>query len=66
MRCYACDRPLTDYEATRKCAFTHTFLDLCNGCYSTIQTEIKTTDRPELKHNEGWHESCSNKYYEEE
>lgn len=67
MRCYACNDLLSDYEATRRCAFTHTFLDLCNNCYSTIDVEIKTTDRPELKHQEdGWHDSCELKRTKED
>jgi len=65
MRCLACNKALSDYEATRRCAFTHAFLDLCNGCYSTISEDIKTTDRPELRHSQGWHESCSKNNYEE-
>lgn len=32
MRCLACDRELTDFEATRKYHGTKVFVDLCNHC----------------------------------
>lgn len=61
MRCHACNEELTDYEATRKCAFTGTFLDLCTPCYKHIEKEIKTIDNPAMRHEESWHEDCSYK-----
>lgn len=49
MRCKACDRLLTDYEATRKLPDTEDYLDLCNECYSYIAEEVFTVDRTDLK-----------------
>ena len=32
MRCYCCNRVLSDYESTRKSATTGNYLDMCNKC----------------------------------
>ena len=32
MRCYCCDRPLSDYESTLRHAVSLEFLDTCNKC----------------------------------
>jgi hypothetical protein len=50
MRCLACDRSLTDYEATRKHAVTGTFIDLCQQCFKTVQADshLPTKDRKDL------------------
>ena len=50
MRCLACDRALTDYEATRKHAVTGTFIDLCQQCFKTVQADahLPTKDRKDL------------------
>jgi len=32
MRCYCCNRVLSDYESTRKSATTGSYLDMCNKC----------------------------------
>lgn len=47
MKCCACDRILTDFEATRKGALTNNYLDLCNSCISGLG--IATLDRPDLE-----------------
>jgi len=47
MRCKACDKALTDYEATRKSITTHEFLDLCNACYSYIKEDVYAIDNPD-------------------
>jgi hypothetical protein len=50
MRCLACDRALTDYEATRKHAVTGTFIDLCQQCFKAVQADshLPTKDRKDL------------------
>lgn len=44
MRCYACNRNLSDYESTLRSATTGEFLDTCNKC-------LKDLDIPTLKNN---------------
>ena len=48
MRCLACNKELTDFEATRKGAYSKQFIDLCNSCYSTISNEINAIERDDL------------------
>lgn len=50
MRCLACDRSLTDYEATRKHAVTGSFIDLCQQCFKAVQADshLPTKDRKDL------------------
>ena len=47
MRCKACDKLLTEYEATRKSIVTNEFLDLCNTCYNYIKDDVYTIDNQE-------------------
>lgn len=39
-RCVACNKNLSDVEATRKSATTGEYIDMCNHCFSTIADEI--------------------------
>lgn len=48
MRCVACNKHLTDFEATRKSAETEEFLDLCNDCYAPIRDQVKAIERHDL------------------
>jgi hypothetical protein len=48
MRCLSCDAALTDFESTRKSAFTGEYIDLCNHCFATINDEVQTIDRADL------------------
>ena len=50
-RCLACNKNLNDYEATRK-DLHGAFLDMCNKCYTPIQNEVPTIDRPDLNPSE--------------
>lgn len=50
-RCIACNKNLNDYEATRKDLHGQ-FLDMCNKCYTPIQSEVPTIDRPDLNPTE--------------
>ncbi len=49
MRCIACDKQLSDFEATRKSNTTGEFLDLCNTCYNSIQDELYSEEREDLR-----------------
>lgn len=46
MRCKACDVRLTPREATRKCAGTGEYPDLCDNCMGTILDEVQLEDSP--------------------
>lgn len=49
MRCLACNKELTDFEATRKYANTREYIDLCNECYKEIKDDIVVDEREDLK-----------------
>ena len=40
MRCLCCDKILSDKEATRKGVNTGDYLDMCDGCFSTVAEEF--------------------------
>ena len=48
MRCYCCNKILSDFESTRKSASTGEYLDMCNKCYSTIKDELHAVERHDL------------------
>jgi len=48
MRCYCCDKALSDFESTRKSVTTGDYLDMCNKCYSTIKDELHAEERYDL------------------
>ena len=48
MRCYCCDKILSDFESTRKSVMTGNYLDMCNKCYSTIKDELHSEERYDL------------------
>lgn len=48
MHCIACDKLLTDYEATRKDAHTFKFIDLCKTCFEDIKPFVAVIDRKDL------------------
>ena len=48
MHCTACDKLLTDYEATRKDAHTFKFIDLCKVCFEDIKPFVAVIDRKDL------------------
>lgn len=49
MRCLACNKELTEFEATRKSAQTGEFVDLCNECYRPIKDDLRCIDNEALK-----------------
>jgi hypothetical protein len=52
MRCYCCNKALSDYEATRKSVSTGDFLDMCNKCYGSISSEVLAIERTDLRHED--------------
>ena len=48
MRCYCCNKILSDFEATRKSVSTGEYLDMCNKCYATIKDELHAEERYDL------------------
>lgn len=44
MRCVCCDKLLSNREAVRKGAVTKEYLDMCDGCYSTIADVVASVD----------------------
>jgi hypothetical protein len=52
MRCYCCNKALSDYEATRKSVSTGNFLDMCNKCYGSISGEVLALERTDLRHED--------------
>jgi hypothetical protein len=48
MRCYCCDKNLSDFESTRKSVTTGDYLDMCNKCYSTIKDDLISEERYDL------------------
>lgn len=44
MRCKACDCALSSRESVRKGKYTKEYLDLCDNCLSTIESEIDVID----------------------
>lgn len=48
MRCYCCDKLLSDFESTRKSVNTGEYLDMCNKCYSTIKEDLHAEERYDL------------------
>ena len=52
MRCYCCNKALSDYEATRKSVTTGNFLDMCNKCYGSISGDVLALERTDLRHEE--------------
>jgi len=52
MRCLSCDCELTDFEATRKGAYSGQYIDLCNACFSSIRDQLYVTERADLEHDD--------------
>jgi len=48
MRCNACDKLLTSFEATRRNANTFQFIDLCKVCFEDVKPFVPTIDRKDL------------------
>jgi hypothetical protein len=49
MKCLACDKILTDHEATRRFSESKAFVDLCNHCfYSGVSDEVNFSERDDL------------------
>lgn len=48
MHCRACDKLLTEYQATLKNAVTGQYMDLCKVCLEDIKPFVKLIDRKDL------------------
>ncbi len=48
MHCRACDKLLTEYQATLKNAVTGQYMDLCKACLEDIKPFVKLIDRKDL------------------
>ena len=46
MRCLACNRELSNKEATRRDVTCNNFLDMCDHCYRDIRTDVPTYINP--------------------
>ncbi len=52
MRCLSCQKPLSDFESTRKYAESKKYVDLCNHCFSFVAPQLNVVERPDLMHDE--------------
>jgi hypothetical protein len=52
MRCIACNKNLNDFESTRKSVVTGDYLDLCNACYHSVEQDIPSNERDDLRSEE--------------
>ena len=48
MRCKACDKLLSDFEATRKYTKSNEFVDLCNDCFRYVP-DVQVSERADLQ-----------------
>lgn len=66
MKCLACDKILSDYEATRKYESNGEFVDLCNEClHASDLVNINFMDRPDLSNVEDQTDEIEGDSYEE-
>ena len=52
MRCIACNKNLNDFESTRKSVVTGEYIDLCNTCYHSVEQDIPSNERDDLRSEE--------------
>jgi hypothetical protein len=57
MRCLACNKVLSDFEATRKSATTGQYVDLCNHCFHDVEYDIASVVREDLRDEESFDEA---------
>lgn len=48
MHCVACDRLLSEFEATRKNALTMEYIDLCKVCFEDVKGLFPVIERKDL------------------
>ncbi len=48
MHCVACNKLLTDFEATRRNAITKDFVDLCKVCFEDVKGLYPVIERKDL------------------
>ena len=44
MRCYCCNKQLSDREATRRFTESEEFVDMCDTCLGTIEDEVDVSE----------------------
>jgi len=49
MKCYCCDHILTPTESVRRFKESNVFVDMCNKCLSTLDSDIETVDSDNLE-----------------
>lgn len=49
MRCVACNRVLSDRDASRKSPVTKKYYDLCSHCFDTIADDVESVENPLLE-----------------
>ena len=54
MRCLACNKVLSDFEATRKSATTGQYVDLCNHCFHDVEYDIASLEREDLRNDDSF------------
>lgn len=64
MKCLSCDVILTDFEATRKSAYSGQYIDLCNRCFSSVKDQVLVVERYDLLHEESDDEKTLDRYDE--
>lgn len=52
MRCYCCDKQLTDYEATLLICSTDEFADTCLKCLEGLGINVKGNSQLKRRHDE--------------
>ena len=60
MKCIACNKSLSDFEATRRHGITNEFLDLCNACLKSVQEVTYLTTSNNLTEDSGIEEEVDN------
>ncbi len=53
MRCLSCNCQLNDHESTRKYAGSLNFIDLCDRCFSHVESDIDAVDGNPPDKNDG-------------
>ena len=48
MHCVACNKLLTDFEATRRNAITKDYIDLCKVCFEDVKGLFPVIERKDL------------------
>lgn len=50
MRCVCCNKPLTDFETSRKSITSGEYLDMCSDCYRHIKDDVDVIENNDMLH----------------